>query len=289
VPKVKVNGAELYYEISGSGPYVLQVPGAVSGHEGYAAVTPGMAEHFKVIDFDPRGYGLSDRPKQHYSFGGWAADMAGLLDALAVERAHIHGGSMGGSLAIYYAAHYPNRVDRLVVSGSSAKSDHMAKYQYEVWKALARAYGTGSRELAFDQCNKAVSRQYLDGPNGGEDLVKAVMEVTRRNVEADVFCDACDALIQMDMISELERVTAPTLVMVGDQDVLTPADQGPDGAGGRFIYDHLINSRFSEFVVIPHAGHANLMDNPEPSNRAVIEFLNRVEAQAPSGHPVADR
>lgn len=287
MPKVKVNGAELYYEISGTGPSVLQIPGAVSGHEGYAAVTPGMAEHFKVIDFDPRGYGLSDRPKQHYSFDAWAADMVGLLDALDIGRSHIHGGSMGGSLAIHYAATYPNRVDGLVVSGSSAKSDHMAKYQYEVWKALARAYGTGSRELAFDQCNKAVSRQYLDGPNGGDDLVQAVMEVTKRNVETDVFCDACDALIQMDMISELERVTAPTLVIVGDQDVLTPADQGPDGAGGRFIYDHLIHSRLREFVVIPNAGHANLMDNPERSNRAVIAFLNRVDAQSALDYSVA--
>lgn len=280
MPKVKVNGVELYYEVSGQGEYVLQVPGAVSGHEGYAAVTPGMAEHFKVIDYDPRGYGLSDRPKHRYTFDLWAADMAGLLDALDVERAHIHGGSMGGSLAIYYAARYPNRVNGVVVSGSSAKSDHMAKYQYEVWKALARAYGTGSRELAYDQCNKAVSRQYLDGPNGGEELVNAVMEVTRRNVETEVFCDACDALIQMDMTSDLARVAAPTLVMVGDEDVLTPGDQGPDGAGGRYIYDHLINARFREFVVIPKAGHANLMDNPEPSNRAVIEFLKRVENEA---------
>ena len=280
MPKVKVNGVELYYEIAGEGEYVLQVPGAVSGHEGYAAVTPGMSEHFKVIDYDPRGYGLSDRPKQKYTFDVWAADMAGLLDALQVERAHVHGGSMGGSLAIHYAARYPDRVNGLVVSGSSAKSDHMAKYQYEVWKSLARAYGAGSRELAYDQCNKAVSRAYLDGPDGGEPLVKGVMEVTKRNVETDVFCDACDALIEMDMISDLARVTAPTLVMVGDEDVLTPADQGPDGAGGRFIYEHLDNARFRQFAVIHKAGHANLMDNPDASNRAVIDFLKRASRQA---------
>ena len=278
--KVSVNGVQLYYEIAGEGEYVLQVPGAVSGHEGYAAVTPGMSEHFKVIDYDPRGYGLSDRPKQKYTFDLWAADMAGLLDALQVERAHVHGGSMGGSLAIHYAARYPDRVNGLVVSGSSAKSDHMAKYQYEVWKALARAYGTGSRELAYDQCNKAVSRAYLDGPDGGEPLVRGVMDVTKRNVETDVFCDACDALIEMDMISDLARVTAPTLVMVGDEDVLTPADQGPAGAGGRFIYEHLEHARFREFVVINKAGHANLMDNPDASNRAVIAFLKRVESKA---------
>lgn len=281
MPKVTVNGIQMYYEIAGSGDYVLQVPGAVNGHEGYAAVTPGMAKHFTVIDYDPRGYGLSDRPKQKYTFEVWARDMAGLLDALGVDRTAVHGGSMGSSLAVHYAVHYPERVNALVLSGCSAKSDFMAKYQYEVWKALARAYGTGSRELAYDQCNKAVSRAYLDGPNGGEPLVKAVMETTKRNVNTDVFCDACDALIEMDMTRELQKVIAPTLVMVGDEDVLTPADQGPTGAGGRYLYEHLTSARVREYVVIPQAGHANLMDNPGASNRAIIDFLKRVGRAQP--------
>jgi pimeloyl-ACP methyl ester carboxylesterase len=82
------------------------------------------------------------------------------------------------------------------------------------------------------------------------------------------------------MFADLPRVTAPTLVMVGDEDVLTPADQGPDGAGGRFIYEHLVNARFREFVMIANAGHANLMDNPDASNHAVIDFLKRVSSQA---------
>ncbi len=281
MPKVTVNGIQMYYEIAGSGDHVLQVPGAVNGHEGYAAVTPGMAKHFTVIDYDPRGYGLSDRPKQKYTFEVWARDMASLLDALGIERTAVHGGSMGSSLAVHYAVHYPERVNALVLSGCSAKSDVMAKYQYEVWKALARAYGTGSRELAYDQCNKAVSRAYLDGPNGGEPLVKAVMETTKRNVNTDVFCDACDALIEMDMTGALQKVTAPTLVMVGDEDVLTPADQGPTGAGGRYIFEHLTSARVREYVVIPQAGHANLMDNPGASNRAIIDFLKRAGRAQP--------
>jgi pimeloyl-ACP methyl ester carboxylesterase len=272
----------MYYEIAGAGDHVLQVPGAVNGHEGYAAVTPGMAKHFTVIDYDPRGYGLTDRPKQTYTFDVWAKDMVGLLDTLRVQHTAVHGGSMGSSLAVHFAVHYPERVTALVLSGCSAKSDNMAKYQYEVWKALARAYGTGSRELAYDQCNKAVSRAYLDGPNGGEPLVQAVMETTRRNVSTDVFCDACDSLIEMDMTGALEHVTAPTLVMVGDEDVLTPANQGPAGAGGRYIYDHLTNAEFRDYVVIPQAGHANLMDNPDASSRAVIDFLKRVGHRQPA-------
>lgn len=108
-----VNGANLYYEISGSGPTVVQIGGAVNGHEGYALITPQMQPHFTVIDYDHRGYGQSDRPSQRYTMETWADDLAGLLDQLGIERCHVHGGSMGGFIACLFAAKYPERVDRL--------------------------------------------------------------------------------------------------------------------------------------------------------------------------------
>jgi pimeloyl-ACP methyl ester carboxylesterase len=109
--------------------------------------------------------------------------------------------------------------------------------------------------------------------------VEGLAQAAGRNVEVDVLCDACDALIDIDVTSELARITAPTLVIVGDGDVLTPADQGPSGAGGRYVYEHLSNAATREFVVIKNAGHANLMDNPRDSNRAAIDFLKRVRRQ----------
>ena len=273
MPHIEANGVRIWYELSGSGDHVMQVPGAVSAHEGYAQVTPEMSKHFTVLDYDPRGYGSSDRSEQRYNFDVWADDMVGLLDALGIERTHVHGGSMGSMVAIRFAARFPERVNRLVVSGSAVKSDFMARLHYSVWKALARAYGTGSRELAQELCTKAVSRGFLDGPNGGEPLVEAVMGVAGRNVGVGVFCDACDTMIETDLTADLAAVWAPTLVMVGDQDVLTPAEQGPSGGGARFIYENLVNAAERSYVVIEGAGHANLLDSPEASNRAVIEFL----------------
>ena len=183
---VEVNGAELWYELSGDGEVVMQVPGAVSAHEGYALVTPAMVDHFTVLDYDPRGYGLSDRPQQEYSFDVWCDDMVGLLDALGIERCHVHGGSMGSMVALRFAERFPERVRGLVLSGCAVKSDLMARCHYEVWKALARAFGMGSRELAVELCNKAVSRSFLDGPDGGEGLIEAVMDVAGRNVGTGV-------------------------------------------------------------------------------------------------------
>lgn len=275
MPTIEVNGARLWYDLQGRGEVVLQVPGAVTAHEGYAQVTPAMVDHFTVLDYDPRGYGQSDRPEQEYSFDVWCADMAGLLDALGIEGCHVHGGSMGSMVALRFAARFPDRVLGLVLSGCAVKSDFMARCQYEVWKALARAYGTGSRELAVELCAKAVSREFLDGPAGGEALVEAVMGVAGRNVAPDVFCAACDAMIETDLRADVPQVMAPTLVIVGLADVLTPGEQGPSGGGGRWIYENLTGASTREYLEIPGSGHANLMDAADVCNPAVIGFLKR--------------
>src|SRR6476659_4653255 len=107
MPHADVNGAHIYYEISGSGPPVIQIGGAVNGHEGYGLITPLLADRFTVIDFDHRGYGLSDRPDQKYTMDVWVDDMAGLIDVLGYEKLHVHGGSMGGFIAVLFAAKYP--------------------------------------------------------------------------------------------------------------------------------------------------------------------------------------
>ena len=142
-------------------------------------------------------------------------------------------------------------------------------------EVLDRAHRTNRRELA----SKATNRAFLDANTGGEGLVDAIADLAGTFVSVDVFCDACDALIDVDVTGDLAEVTAPSLVIVGEADMLTPADQGPDGAGGRAIYEGLTNARYKEYVSIPGSGHANLMDSPDECMAAIIPFLARVDAE----------
>jgi 3-oxoadipate enol-lactonase len=267
--RANVGGAELWYELKGAGPYLVQIGGAVSAHEGYALVTGAMAERFTVVDYDHRGYGRSDRPKQRYTMDTWADDLAALLQAIGVERAHVHGGSMGGFIAARFAARYPERVDRLVVSGALAKADRMARHMLEVWKLVARAYGTDSAELALELSTKAYSRAYLDAYVGPEQL-RETREVVARNVETDVFCDACEAMIESDVTGRLPLIEAPTLVLCGEEDILTPLDCGPDGAGMRVVAERIPNARLHVFE---GCGHANMAERTEESIRVIFEHL----------------
>lgn len=269
--KIRVNGCDIWYEINGSGAPVVQIGGAVSGHEGYALVTPEMAMRFSVLDYDHRGYGMSDRPKQNYNMDTWADDLKGLLDALEIQKTHVHGGSMGGYIAIKFATKYPERVDRLVINGAAAKSDFTCRCQFEVWKAVALKYGMDSYELAEELCTKAFSRAWLDGPQGGEQAVKGMREATAPNASLHVFLDACDAMIQTDVTPELGRVRSPTLLMVGSEDVLTPIDQGPDGAGMRYMHEHIEGS---ELWIAEGAGHGLLVEAAQKTVEKVIDFLS---------------
>ncbi len=160
---VRVNGVDLWYEFSGEGETVVQIGGAVSGHEGYATITPGVSEHYRVLDYDHRGYGLSSRPKQRYTLKTWSADLAALMDALEIEKAHIHGGSMGSFIALDFAARYPEKTDKLLMgAGAVAKCDAMGIHMFRVWQDVASAYGAVSEQLARELLTKAFGRRLLD-------------------------------------------------------------------------------------------------------------------------------
>lgn len=269
----RVNGVKLYYETTGSGPVVVQIGGAVNGHEGYALITPRMRDHFTVIDYDHRGYGKSDRPAQHYTMDTWADDLAVLLDALGVERCHIHGGSMGGFIACLFAAKYPERVDRLVFNGAVAKCDWMARTHFHLWKRTAQTFGLDSDELALMLLTHAFSRAYLDEMVGTGSLhsLDWMKDSIRRNASLEVFCDACDAMAETDVTGLLGSVSAPTLVLHGDEDVLTPLDCGPGGAGARKIHEGI---KGSELCLLEGCGHGVLFERSEEAVGKVIAFLN---------------
>ena len=271
MPKARVNGVDLWYQFSGEGETVVQIGGAVSAHEGYATITPGLSQHYRVLDYDHRGYGSSDRPAQRYTLDTWSDDLAGLMEALGLEQAHVHGGSMGSFIAVNFAARYPDKVHKLVLgAGAVGRCDRMGVLQFRVWQSLARAYGVASVELAEQMLTHAFSRSYLDGPAGGDQALAEMQEVTARNVGTDVFIDACQAMIDTDVTGQLHRVAAPTLVMVGSDDVLTPLDAGPGGAGARYVAETLPDARLAVFE---GSGHGHYIEQVDESLAVILEFL----------------
>src|SRR5215218_2852398 len=109
MPKVQVGNVGLYYEEHGAGEPLVLIPGFGTGLWIWYRQIPSLAEHFRVIAFDPRGVARSDKPDEAMTMRGYADDAAALLGALGVERAHVLGASFGGFVAQEFALAYPER------------------------------------------------------------------------------------------------------------------------------------------------------------------------------------
>lgn len=268
-----VNGARLWYRITGEGEPVVQIHGAGFGHFNFDPATPELSTRFKVVDFDMRGYGQSDKPLQHYDMEVWADDVVGLLDALGIERAHVHGTSMGGMIAIVVAGKYPERTTSVVINCAAAKLGVTGRLIFKNWIDIANLDpdGPGSRLLAELITWQALSKRFLEEQDA-EELTDLIQRILRDSNRLEVFTAACQAMCDMDLRPWLGRITSPALVLGGDEDVMTPWDQGPGGAGQEAIYQGIAGA---EKHVVRGSNHSTIFDNAEEHNRVVMEFFAR--------------
>jgi pimeloyl-ACP methyl ester carboxylesterase len=269
--EVLVDGCKIWYEVAGQGETMLHIGGAGFGHENFNAVREEMRKHFNVVEFDLRGYGLSERPEQHYDFDVWADDVAAVLADAGIEKTHVHGTSMGGMVAMKLASKYPELVGSLVISCASAKSDAMMKSRRRVWRALGEAYGTDSRILGEEMASQALTRRFLDSPQGAGSAEK-IQGVLTRNAPVFTWTAACQTLIDSDLREDLTRIKTPTLVVAGDEDILTPLETGPEGIGSRAIAQTIEGS---ELEVMRGIAHTNMLEAPERSVATIVDFVRR--------------
>jgi 3-oxoadipate enol-lactonase len=119
MPKIKVNGIDLYFELHGQGDWpvlVLNNGIIMNAASSWIFQTKTLARHYRVLQYDCRGQGQADHPQQAYSMELHADDLAGLLTALEIEKAHIAGISYGGEVAQAFVLKYPQRVESLMLA-----------------------------------------------------------------------------------------------------------------------------------------------------------------------------
>ncbi len=271
VTMTDIGDAELWTEITGEGDPVVQIHGSGFGHYNFAPLSPILAEQFRVIDYDQRGYGSSSQPEQGYSIEGWAEDTRKLMDALDIEKAHIHGTSMGGMVAQAFAGMYPERTQSVVINCSAAKLGRNGRLVFQNWIDIVMMdpAGPGSRILAELISWQALSPTYMES-EAGADAVDQVQQILRDSNTVPVFVAACRAMQEMDLRPWVEKITAPALVLGGDVDLMTPWDQGPEGAGQQWIADHLQNGVTH---VIKGGGHSTPFDSTQEHAQVVSRFF----------------
>lgn len=257
-----VNGLRLYYELHGPEEAfpVVCINGLTMDTAAWGFQLPALTPHFRVVLYDCRGQGKSDKPEGPYLPDQHARDLVGLLDALGLERAHLLGLSNGGVIAMSVAARHPDRVAGLVLVDTFAHSDVLMQAKLDSWVAALEA---GGPEARFDVALPWIwSRAFLAQH---ADEVRALRE---RAAQAPTH--AVRALIegarQIDVRSLLPSIQAPTLVLVGEEDVLTPIWYA------REIVEAIPHA---SLVVIGGAGHAPTIERPDIVNALAVVFFKQ--------------
>lgn len=259
--RLTINGVAIAYEEHGEGAPLLLVHAGIADRRMWDDVAAAFAERFRTIRCDLRGYGDTPLPDGPFVY---AADLAGLLDALDAAPAHVVGVSLGGHVALDLAIARPELVERLVVVASGIDG-------WEHDDALRAAWA--EEEAAFEQGDLDGAawisvRTWLDGPARDAAAVDAVLrqrvfEMQRRALDHEN-PDAEGAWLTPSRRARLGDVTAPTLVLAGELDQPSLRD------ASRFVAGEIPGARFE---ALRGVAHLPPLEDPEGFCRAVLPFL----------------
>ncbi len=258
---VKANGINLSYEITGNGPHLILIEGLGVGAWLWEKQVPAFSKNFTTVVYDNRGAGKSDKPEGPYTISLMADDLAALMDTLQISKAHILGASMGGFIALDFALRYPEKVDRLVLVATSAGGpDHVPMSQ----EALAMLFITDSdpRRLTRKKLALAYTDSFLQTKE-----VEHLVELRMKNPQPPhAYMAQITAGTIFNLSEEVKNIQVPCLVTAASEDLLVPV------ANAKNLHKKIADSQLK---IYQGPGHQFFVENPEPFNRDVIEFLTK--------------
>lgn len=263
MPIQPLNDISLYYEIHGQGEPLVLIGGLTSDHQVWKSALRVFSKYYQVLIFDNRGAGQSSTPDLPYTTHMMATDTVELMRALGIEKAHIIGHSMGGCIASQMAIHYPDAVRSLVVACSRAQRSHLADLALSMRKKLMEAH-VSDVLLAEYMMPFLFSESFLKSIGN----IKGFVQWTVQNPfpqSAIGFKQQLHAVLMHDISDKLHQITAPTLVIAGEEDCLMPAKTGEAFAKA------LPNAQFR---VIKEAAHMPHVEQPTAFTDAISAFLN---------------
>jgi len=265
MPLIRANGVELFYDLTGpEGAPVVAFSNSIGGTvEMWDAQVRALAGRYRCLRYDTRGHGRSEVADRHVGIEDLADDLAGLLDALGIGKAHVAGLSLGGMTAQSFAARYPDRIGSLVLMATSAHLPH----GWDERIAFVRDKGMGA-------IVEVVMGRWFT-PAFTEAHPEKVALVRERFLKTDPrgYAACCGAIRDMDLRASNAAIAAPTLILAGADDPATPA---------AMMEEIRSRVRQAELVVLPQTAHILTVEQPERVNGYLSAFLDRSSAAAPA-------
>ena len=267
------DGTRIHYEVIGFRRHapVLFVQGLGAEKNSWNLQRAALALRWRTVALDNRGAGRSDKPEGTYDLEQMADDAVAVLDHAGIESAHVVGLSMGGAISQIIALKHPNRVRSLTLVATACRNHPWREELLRSWAETARTHGMGA-------VGKEAAR-WMIGPRSFRRLLPALGWLGPLQLfnPAGAFVSQVQAILQTtnELTDELSNIDCPTMVVVGNQDVLTPRGDAEE-----------IASRIptAELVIISGGAHGLHIEHASTFNRVLLEFLGRAEkAWVPHG------
>ena len=272
MPIVKLPGGEtIWYKSTGSpragvAPF-LHIHGSAFGHKNFARMTPLMAEQFEVIDFDLPGYGDSlgagVRPGGMDGLGELVFEF---LREAGYAKVNLHGTSFGAMIGTSLAARHPEVIDHLVLSCFLARYDLAARMMRKTWKRAALDSGM---EAVTDLTSVAgFARGYYERDEAEAQFAEMYQAFSATKPEA--FVAGTQIIEGTDLEPLLPLIKAPTLLLAGAEDNMTPFNPAPSGCGFSTIAKVMPDAKLH---VLEDCGHYLVLEQPEKATQLIVDFM----------------
>ena len=255
------DGKKIWYEVVGSGPPVVLIGGSSIAHRQWDFMVPILRDHYRLILFDQRGVGKSDRDPVGITAERWVDDLRVIMDSIGIEKCHILSTSNGSLVAIRFAAKYPQRTGAIVHYGIYKFTDQYRKMS-KVGATIVNEFGIGNGSLGAYFLTRMFGT-----PAMIEDWVANRFE---ENLSPGAWMAMHEAL-DVDFTAELDKISAPQLILLGETG---PLGKSTDYASGTQFLQKVCPG--IETTTIPGTnGTFHVFTRPFECAEAVMEFFTK--------------
>ena len=226
--------------------------------------TEALSGTNRIVAYDVRGHGESEVGTGHYSIEFFVDDLIGLMDHLQIHKAIVCGLSMGGYIALRAVERHPDRILGLVLCDTKSESDQN-EARIKRAATIKNVQINGMKEYAAEYVKGVFAPESFDKKS---DAVKMIQSIVERTAPLSIFGSLLALAARTDTTAHLPKISCPTLILVGEKDLLTPP------AAAQSMKDAIPNSILH---VIPGAAHMSNMENPETFNKHLVEFISTIK------------
>lgn len=262
MPPARNATVSVHYESTGAGAPVLLVMGLGMNATGWWRTVPVLAAAgLRVLTFDNRGVGRSDRPAGPYTTAVMADDAITVLDATEVQRAHVYGISLGGMIAQEIALRHPDRIARLVLGATTPGGDGAIPADGDTLEFFQRRGQMPAEEAVWASVPYNYSTRTR--AHHGDRIAQDIRQRLRYPIEPEPYAAQLAAALGHDAYDRLARIRAPTLVVHGQEDVMVPPSNG-----------RLLASLIPDACLLELRAAAHLYPTDEPNtDHEIASFL----------------